>query len=129
MMTRLNFEVYTYDCYIIKIIDNIITIMKLLICYCYHFIPSKFFILALTGSLLLESDWWQSFSDLEESSEYLSWSQHYCNLDGLGSSNDFYLFQSSKTWKKVLILWGPFQVNHLQIVSKWPSLSTPFLAL
>ena len=57
--------------------------------YVYHFVPCKFFTLALVGGLSLESEWHQVFSSLPDSTQYSDLSQHYCSPEGSDFSSDF----------------------------------------
>ena len=50
---------------------------------------------ACADGLLLESEWYQVSSSLQESSQYSGPSKQCCGLDGLDLSNIFQIFQHS----------------------------------
>ena len=60
-----------------------------------QFSSCKFFILALAGGLLLETEWEQVSSGFEDSFQYSDWCQQCCSLNVFDSPTDFQLLQPS----------------------------------
>ena len=56
--------------------------------------PGEFFTSVLADGLLLEFEWQQVSSSLQDSSQYSGRSQYCCSLDGLHSSSYFQLLHS-----------------------------------
>ena len=63
--------------------------------YCYYFTLCEVFTPASSGGFSLQPEWQQVSSGLQDFSQYSSWSQDCCSLDGLHSSSDFQIFHSS----------------------------------
>ena len=71
----------------------------------YYFTPSELFIPDSIGWFSLKFKGWQVFSDLQDFSEYSSWSYQDYHLDGLDSSSDLQFSQSpqiSRTFPSIL---------------------------
>ena len=58
----------------------------------YYFIFGEIFKSALADGLLLESEWQQVTSGLQDSGQYSVRSQQCCGLNSLDSFSDFQLF-------------------------------------
>ena len=79
---------------IIIIAVVVVVVVVFIIIIIIIIVPLEFFTSANVDGLSPEFEWQQVNSSLQDSSQYSSYSQKCCNLDGLHSSSNFQVLQS-----------------------------------